>query len=93
MSHWLIIYDISDDKRLHKIAKIMESYGVRVQKSVFELEGTRKIIENIRRKVNSIIKDRDFVVYFEVCEKDWQKQLKYGVGRNIKFEDKETYII
>ncbi|WP_134440884.1 CRISPR-associated endonuclease Cas2 [Methylacidiphilum caldifontis] len=32
----VIAYDICDDKRLHKIAKICEDYGVRVQFSVFE---------------------------------------------------------
>jgi CRISPR-associated protein Cas2 len=32
----LIAYDITDPKRLHKIAKVCEDYGMRVQYSVFE---------------------------------------------------------
>jgi len=32
----LVAYDITDAKRLHKVAKICEDYGVRVQYSVFE---------------------------------------------------------
>ena len=32
----LVAYDITDDKRLHKVARICEDYGVRVQYSVFE---------------------------------------------------------
>jgi CRISPR-associated protein Cas2 len=33
---YLAAYDIADPKRLKKIARLMESYGIRVQKSVFE---------------------------------------------------------
>ncbi len=32
----LVAYDITDGKRLHKVARICEDYGVRVQYSVFE---------------------------------------------------------
>ena len=32
----LLAYDISDQKRLAKVARICEDYGVRVQYSVFE---------------------------------------------------------
>lgn len=32
----LVAYDISDHKRLASVAKVCESYGVRVQYSVFE---------------------------------------------------------
>ena len=34
---YLAIYDIADGKRLHRVAAILEDYGFRVQKSVFEL--------------------------------------------------------
>jgi CRISPR-associated protein Cas2 len=39
----LIAYDITDPKRLHRVAKLCEDYGVRVQLSVFEcrLEAAR----------------------------------------------------
>ncbi|MBM3855222.1 MAG: CRISPR-associated endonuclease Cas2, partial [Verrucomicrobia bacterium] len=32
----LIAYDVTDAKRLHKVAKVCEDWGVRVQYSVFE---------------------------------------------------------
>ncbi|NLF18098.1 MAG: CRISPR-associated endonuclease Cas2 [Lentisphaerae bacterium] len=32
----LAVYDIADPKRLRLVARIMESFGIRVQKSVFE---------------------------------------------------------
>lgn len=32
----LVAYDICEPKRLHRVAKVCESFGVRVQYSVFE---------------------------------------------------------
>ena len=34
--NWLIIYDIEETKSRNKVVKILESYGIRVQKSAFE---------------------------------------------------------
>lgn len=34
----LVVYDIASPKRLRNVAKIMQGYGVRVQKSVFECD-------------------------------------------------------
>jgi CRISPR-associated protein Cas2 len=82
MSHWLIIYDIREPKRLTKIAKVMVNYGVRVQKSVFEAEADHRVIERLRKDVRNIImEEEDYVVYFDVCERDWQKRMKYGPSR------------
>ena len=92
MSHWLIIYDICDEKRLQKVASTISSYGIRVQKSVFELEAKRDIIDKIRSKINKIIEGKDFVVYFEICERDWQKRMKYGVGRFEGPEERDFYV-
>ena len=34
----VVSYDVSDDRRRRKVAKIMEGYGYRVQYSVFECD-------------------------------------------------------
>ncbi len=74
MKHWLVIYDIRDPKCLHKVAKKMEEYGFRVQKSVFEIEATEVVIARLRQKIRRIIADEDFVVYFDLCGRCWQKK-------------------
>ncbi len=33
---WVISYDIGDARRLRRVARLMERFGTRVQKSVFE---------------------------------------------------------
>jgi CRISPR-associated protein Cas2 len=93
MSHWLVIYDIRDETRLRKVAKHMEGYGVRVQKSVFEIEASSKIIERLRTEIHALLNiEQDYVVYFEICERDWQKREKYGPG-GYKEEDIQPYKI
>lgn len=47
----LVIYDIISDKRRGKFVKLMENYGIRVQKSAFEMVLTdtqyQKLIDGI----------------------------------------------
>ncbi|MHB2149031.1 CRISPR-associated endonuclease Cas2 [Calditrichota bacterium LG25] len=78
MSHWLVIYDIRDEKRLQRVARTVKNYGVRAQKSVFELEVDSVQIAKLRKEIQKIIADEDYVVYFNLCEADWQKREKYG---------------
>lgn len=51
----LIIYDIIDNKRRNRMAKFLESYGVRVQKSAFEARLTKKRCDVMFRCAEKII--------------------------------------
>ena len=42
----IVGYDITDPKRLHRIARICEDYGVRVQYSIFECRLEEKEFEH-----------------------------------------------
>ena len=93
MKNWLVIYDIRDGKRLVKVSKIVESFGKRVQKSVFEVFADNSTIQKLREKIRETIDDdEDFVVYFEICLKDWHKRERYGVDGELE-EYNEKYII
>jgi len=89
----LIIYDITDPKRLAKIAKVMENYGVRVQKSVFEVFSNDSTFRSLRTDVIEIMKNEDSVIFFELCQRDWEKVEKFGPGKYIESEDREFYIL
>ncbi|MCX7817532.1 MAG: CRISPR-associated endonuclease Cas2 [Syntrophales bacterium] len=64
----IVAYDISDEYRLRKVAKISEDYGTRVQKSIFELNITtnklQEYIERIRRTIDPAV---DGVKFFPLC--------------------------
>ncbi len=78
IKHWLIVYDIRNNKRLSKIARCVESYAWRVQKSVFESLASEETINKLKTRIQKIInKDEDFILFFEVCERDWQKKEIY----------------
>jgi CRISPR-associated protein Cas2 len=87
IKHWLIVYDIRNVKRLAKVEKCVESYAWRVQKSVFESNATENTIEQLQSRLEGIIeKTEDFVLFFKLCERDWQKQEKYGINAKLKEE-------
>ncbi len=54
---YLAAYDISDPKRLRKVARTLKSYGIRAQKSVFECSLPESKAEEMMEKVDSIISD------------------------------------
>lgn len=78
--NWLILYDIRDEKRLKKVEKIVSSYAWRVQKSVFESNAPEATINIMKDRLNYVIDEKeDFILIFNVCERDWGKIEKYGI--------------
>lgn len=60
----LIIYDISDNKQRLKLAKLLSSFGNRVQKSAFEAYLTRKQYTNMVNGIEKMIhKDDNIRIY------------------------------
>ncbi|MBQ7266231.1 MAG: CRISPR-associated endonuclease Cas2 [Firmicutes bacterium] len=55
----LVIYDIVDNKRRNKFVKLMESYGVRVQKSAFEMIITQKQYNSLILRIPRHITEED----------------------------------
>jgi len=94
INHYLVIYDISDNKRLYQVAKVMEDFGIRVQRSVFEVNASPKIIETLRNRIGAVMElENDSVIIFPICESDWQKQQKYGPKKYLDINDKDQFVI
>jgi CRISPR-associated protein Cas2 len=56
---YLIAYDISDDHRRNKVAKLLESYGDRVQFSVFVCDLKPARLVRLRESLRGLISDTD----------------------------------
>ena len=70
----VISYDITDNGRLVKVAKELENFGTRVQKSVFECYIDDERLSKIRRLLTDIIDaETDHVRYYRICRKDEEK--------------------
>jgi len=64
--NFLLCYDISDKKRLTKIAKIIEAESIRIQRSVYFYEKvTKKELNSLIDRVLAILDEKadDFRVY------------------------------
>lgn len=75
----IISYDIRDDKVRTKFAKMLAKYGaIRLQYSVYEIENTNRIMDNLLVRIEDYSKQfcfDDSVIIFDVNK---NKMLKYG---------------
>ena len=78
---YLAVYDIRDERRLQKVAKIMENYGVRVQKSVFEAALNGSKLRDLKSDLLQVIDPvEDGVKFFQLCERCQQSVRVIGHG-------------
>jgi CRISPR-associated protein Cas2 len=61
---YLVCYDIADDKRLARVAKLMKGFGDRVQKSVFECQFNDTDLVRCRHVLGDAIDHRKDQVLF-----------------------------
>lgn len=65
---FLVSYDIPDNKRRTKIAKILEDYGERVQYSVFECRLTAKQIAKLTKELKAVlVEQEDSIRIYRLC--------------------------
>lgn len=88
----IIAYDIAHPRRLNRVAKIMKDYGVRVQKSIFEVEVDNKRFAEMKRRVRDVIlESEDGVKYFPLCEKC--AGTVEIIGQGIFVDPDEEYVV
>ncbi len=92
-SYMVISYDISDPKRLNKIAKIMKNYATRVLYSVFEGELNWSQEQRMRREVVQVLDvEEDSVRYYHLCRRCKDRILTNGIKVPLQ-EEKDFEII
>ncbi|HQL87660.1 MAG TPA: CRISPR-associated endonuclease Cas2 [Lentisphaeria bacterium] len=65
----IVAYDICDPKRLRKVAKICELYGIRIEKSVFECDLKQEMFEQLWLELIDVIdEDEDCVIAYKICK-------------------------
>lgn len=86
------ITSLNGEKRLRKVAKVCESYGVRVQNSVFELLVDNSQFILIKSKLEGIIdKDNDSVRFYLLGNK-WERKVE-TLGKEILIKQGDTLIV
>ena len=81
-SFYVLAYDIADDRRRQKIAKICESTAERVQGSVFEAYLTKMELKELIKRVDMVFdqKEDSLRIYF-LCADCREKIETEGLGR------------
>lgn len=88
---YFISYDIADPKRLKAVAKMLENYGLRIQKSFFQCEVSEKIKKNLVGDLLSIINENeDSLIVTPICSKCLNQVIPMGLG---EFFEVETFQI
>lgn len=70
---YLIVYDIQSNKLRSHFSKFLKRYGRRVQYSVFEIENSPRILENVKVEILSAFEKRftqgDSVLIYDIGDR------------------------
>ena len=88
----LVSYDISDDKLRNRFSKYLCKFGHRIQYSVFEIDNSRKILDNIITGIKNTFERRftqsDSIYIFDLSPTC--KVTRFGYAKN---EEKDVHIV
>jgi CRISPR-associated protein Cas2 len=90
---FVVAYDVSDDQRRTRIAKILEDFGDRAQYSVFELQLHRpEQLNELRGRIEQVMDPAaDGVRVYFLCQSCREKATVLGQGQI--YRDEDTYVI
>jgi len=83
----MICYDITNAKRLGKTAKILKNYGIRIQKSFFQCETSKDMLNKLLKDLLATIDvSKDKLYVYPLCN-ICLKNVKFdGTGDMAKIE-------
>ena len=85
----LIIYDIIDNKRRLKLAKYLQGYGFRIQKSAFEALVQIKVYHKLIKEIGKFATEEDNIRVYKIIGKG---QI-LNFGKMVSEAEEETIII
>ena len=89
---FIISYDISNDKLRTKFSKYLSRFGHRIQYSVFEIDNSRKLLNNIicdiENKYSKMFSEMDSVYIFNLSSNCEIKRYGYA-----KHEEDDVIIV
>ena len=91
----LLSYDIADSpERLRKVAKICENYGVRVQKSVFELDISMANFVQLKAELSRLVDRNTDTIRFYRLGKNYKNQIEViGKREDIELRQDNSIIL
>jgi CRISPR-associated protein Cas2 len=88
MTFYLICYDIVKDSRRNKVAHLLEGYGLRVQKSVFEVVLDEQQYEKLQKRLLKYLNKReDQLRFYPLSARNRSKVVVLGVQPEYVVDD------
>lgn len=79
METWVATYDISDDRRRDRVARVLDDFGVRVQESVFEIWMTDEDWHDLQARLTPLLEDgAGEVRFYPLCRACREKVRSFG---------------
>jgi CRISPR-associated protein Cas2 len=90
---YVVVYDISCNKRRKKVADLLEGYGERVQYSVFECvldrDQYRQLGDRLKKRINL---EEDSIRIYPITKNSLQQVKNWGVGKDLTKPPSSTII-
>lgn len=85
--HFVIAYDIEQDRRRNKVMSTLKDYGLRVQYSVFECELNETRIRELRARLRTLLdRRRDRLHIYPMCNGCFFRSESLGVDAHEETE-------
>ena len=93
--HFVIAFDICDNRRRRQLTKLLLNYSYRVQYSVFEMytqsDDIKKFLEERIRKI--VDAETDSVIIYEFGMVDWTKKVRIGNPTQAEKQYESDYLV
>lgn len=77
MSLYVAAYDVTDDRRRNRVARVLTEFGHRVQLSVFVVDVAPDDLPDLRRRVGEVLAREDQFDLFPVDERGTRTQWRW----------------
>ncbi|HQZ66564.1 MAG TPA: CRISPR-associated endonuclease Cas2 [Planctomycetaceae bacterium] len=77
MSQYLAAYDVTNDRQRTRVARVLDRYGERIQRSVFVLWIQPDDLPELRREVGSLLQKDDRFDLFPVDERGTRRRISW----------------
>lgn len=84
---YVAVYDVTEDRERTRIAKILQGFGFRVQKSVFEIRLTKASKETLKKRLEELNLESGCVFLYRLNE----NSKRINVGKVPELEQDEGY--
>lgn len=89
--YYTVAYDITDDKRRNKVAKILKDFGTRIQYSVFECDTDRRALLRLQSQLEKVVNfSEDTITFYHLCSACEKQIDRIGLKKGL---DNQSYIV